>query len=86
MPHETQSRFGFPTERLPLLPGLRPLPSVRRCKHRPPNAALTDWKEAIRRCRGPEQAWMAQDLKRAMILIGGLDEEMAQRILDQEGG
>jgi hypothetical protein len=29
---------------------------------------------------------MAQDLKRAMILIGGLDEEMAQRILDQEGG
>jgi hypothetical protein len=28
---------------------------------------------------------MAQDLKRAMILIGGLDEEMAQKILDQEG-
>jgi hypothetical protein len=28
---------------------------------------------------------MAQDLKRAMVLIGGLDEEMAQRILDQEG-
>ena len=28
---------------------------------------------------------MAQDLKRAMVLIGGLDEEVAQRILDQEG-
>jgi hypothetical protein len=28
---------------------------------------------------------MAQDLKRAMVLIGGLDEEMVQRILDQEG-
>ena len=41
--------------------------------------------EAISRCRGPEEAWMAQDLKRAMILIGGLDEEMAQRILDQGG-
>ena len=27
----------------------------------------------------------ALDLKRAMILIGGLDEEVAQRILDQEG-
>ena len=26
-----------------------------------------------------------EDLKRAMILIGGLDEEVAQRILDQEG-
>ena len=41
--------------------------------------------EAIRRCRGPEETWMAQDLKRAMVLIGGLDEEVAQRILDQEG-
>src|SRR5881409_3701847 len=27
-----------------------------------------------------EETWMAQDLKRAMILIGGLDEEVAQRI------
>ena len=41
--------------------------------------------EAIGRCRGPEESWMAQDLKRAMILIGGLDEEVAQRILEQEG-
>lgn len=41
--------------------------------------------DAISRCRGPEEAWMAQDLKRAMVLIGGLDEEVAQRILDQEG-
>ena len=41
--------------------------------------------EAIGRCKGPEEAWMAQDLKRAMVLIGGLDEEVAQRILDQEG-
>lgn len=46
---------------------------------------LTALNEAIRRCRGPEEAWMAQDLKRAMVLIGGLDEEVAQRILDQEG-
>jgi hypothetical protein len=40
--------------------------------------------EASKRCR-PEEVWMAQDLRRAMILIGGLDEEVAQRILDQEG-
>jgi len=46
---------------------------------------LTALQEAISRCRGPEESWMAQDLKRAMILIGGLDEEVAQRILDQEG-
>jgi hypothetical protein len=46
---------------------------------------LSALNESIRRCRGPEEAWMAQDLKRAMILIGGLDEEMAQTILDQEG-
>ena len=42
--------------------------------------------EAISRCRGPEESWMAQDLMRAIILIGGLDEEVAQRVLDQEGG
>ena len=46
---------------------------------------LTALQEAANRCRGPEEAWMAQDLKRAMILIGGLDEDVAQRILDQEG-
>ena len=46
---------------------------------------LSALNEAIRRCRGPEESWMAQDLKRAMVLIGGLDEEVAQRILDQEG-
>ena len=41
--------------------------------------------EAARRCLSTEEAWMAQDLRRAMVLIGGLDEEVAQRILDQEG-
>ncbi len=40
---------------------------------------------ALRRCRGPEEIWMARDLKKAMVLIGGLDEKMAQEILDQEG-
>jgi hypothetical protein len=28
---------------------------------------------------------MARDLKRAMVLVGGLDEATAQNILDQEG-
>ena len=46
---------------------------------------LSPLNEAIQRCRGPEETWMAQDLKRTMILIGGLDEEVAQKILDQEG-
>lgn len=41
--------------------------------------------ELIQRCRGPEGSWMAQDLRRAVELIGGLDEEVARRILDQEG-
>ena len=41
--------------------------------------------KAVRRYLGTEEAWMAQDLRRAMVLIGGLDEEAAQRILDQEG-
>ena len=41
--------------------------------------------EALNRCRGPEESWMAIDLKRSMILIGGLDEETARQILDQEG-
>ncbi len=46
---------------------------------------LAALKEALSRCRGPEETWMAMDLKRAMILIGGLDEEMARQILNQEG-
>ena len=46
---------------------------------------LAALKEALSRCRGPEETWMALDLKRAMILIGGLDEETARQILDQEG-
>ncbi len=46
---------------------------------------LAALKEALTRCRGPEEIWMARDLKRAVVLIGGLDERMAQEILDQEG-
>ena len=37
------------------------------------------------RCRGPEEIWMARDLKRAIVLVGGLDEDAAKEILDQEG-
>jgi hypothetical protein len=40
--------------------------------------------EAMKRCHGTEDAWMAQDLRRAMVVIGGLDEATAQSILDQE--
>ena len=46
---------------------------------------LAALKEALTRCRGPEEIWMARDLKKAMVLIGGLDEATAESILDQEG-
>ena len=49
------------------------------------DSILAALKEALTRCRGPEEIWMARDLKRAMILIGGLDEATARQILDQEG-
>jgi hypothetical protein len=41
--------------------------------------------EAMKRCHGTEDAWMAQDLRRARDVIGGLDEATAQSILDREG-
>ncbi len=53
--------------------------------HRVIDSILAALKEALSRCRGPEEIWMARDLKRAMILIGGLDEKTAQEFLDQEG-
>jgi hypothetical protein len=46
---------------------------------------LSALQEAISRCRGPEEAWMAQDLKRAMILVGGLDEEVARGFWTRKG-
>ncbi len=46
---------------------------------------LAALKETLTRCRGPEEIWMARDLKRAMVLIGGLDEKTALQILGQEG-
>ena len=49
------------------------------------DSILAALKEALTRCRGPEEIWMARDLKRAMTLIGGLDEATTQEILDQEG-
>src|SRR5712692_1700507 len=43
---------------------------------------LAALKEALTRCRGPEEIWMARDLKRAIVLVGGLDEDTARSILD----
>ena len=45
-------------------------------------AALSD---ALRYLEGPKHAWARRNLRRAMTLIGGLDEKAAQEILDQEG-
>jgi hypothetical protein len=41
--------------------------------------------QALKRCRGPEDAWTEMNLRRAMILVGGLDEKVAREILAQEG-
>src|SRR6266851_2048288 len=49
------------------------------------DSILAALKEALSRCRGPEEIWMARDLKKAIILVGGLDEDAARQILDQEG-
>ena len=49
------------------------------------DAILSALNEAAKRCRGPEESWMAMNLRRAVVLIGGMDEKVAQEILDQEG-
>ena len=49
------------------------------------DAIVSALSEALKRCRGPEEAWMAMNLRRAMVLAGGLDEKVAQDILDHEG-
>ena len=41
-------------------------------------SVLAALKEALTRCRGPEEIWMARDLKKAIILVGGLDEDAAK--------
>ncbi len=45
-------------------------------------SALT---EALGRCEGQKHAWTRRNLRRAMVLIGGLDEKVVQEILEQEG-
>ena len=40
--------------------------------------------EVLRRCEGPSQRWTRRNLKRAMVLIGGLDEKVAREIVEQE--
>jgi hypothetical protein len=49
------------------------------------DAIVSALSEALKRCRGPEEAWMAMNLRRAIVLVGGLDEKVAQEILAQEG-
>ncbi len=44
--------------------------------------ALTD---AMARCRGPKDEWMRRNLKRALFVVGGLDERSVAGMLDQEG-
>ena len=46
---------------------------------------LSTLSEALKRFEGQTNAWKRRDLRRAMVLLGGLDEKTAQEILDQEG-
>ncbi len=46
---------------------------------------LSTLAEVVRKLEGPRDAWARRNLRRAMTLIGGLDEKMGQEILDQEG-
>ncbi len=62
-----------------------PLPEIA-TEHEPLiDGVVSALKEAMMRCKGPEETWMAMNLRRAMILVGGLDEKAAQEIIDQEG-
>ncbi len=45
-------------------------------------SALT---EALGRCEGQKHAWTRRNLRRAMVLIGGLDEKVVEDTLAQEG-
>ena len=45
---------------------------------------LSTLAEAVRKLEGPRTAWARRNLRRAMTLLGGLDEKAAQEILDQE--
>lgn len=45
---------------------------------------LAALEEAQKNCGGPKQAWTRRNLKRAMVLIGGLNEKVVQEILRQE--
>ncbi len=45
-------------------------------------SALT---EALSRCEGQKHAWTRRNLRRAMVLIGGLDEKVVGAMLRQEG-
>jgi hypothetical protein len=63
------------------------IPLAEAAEHPEPaiDAIVSALSEALKRCRGPEEAWMAMNLRRAIVLVGGLDEKVAQEILDQEG-
>ncbi len=41
---------------------------------------------ALKRCEGTQQAWTRRNLRRAMVLIGGMDEKVVQGKLEQEDG
>ena len=40
---------------------------------------------ALNRCDGQRHAWTRRNVRRAMVLIGGLDEETVREIVGQEG-
>ena len=49
------------------------------------NSILVSLSEALSKCEGAADTWTHRNLYRAIILIGGLDEEDAVKVLEQEG-
>ena len=48
-------------------------------------AIMDSLTNVLSRCRSSKDAWMYRNLERAMILIGGMDEEQVREMFDQEG-
>ena len=48
-------------------------------------AIMNSLTDALARCKGQGDFWMHRNLQRAIVLIGGLDEDDAVKILQQEG-
>jgi hypothetical protein len=49
------------------------------------DSILTSLYAAVLRCDRPGDVWTRRNLERAIVLIGGMDDEQAAEILREEG-